>query len=99
ESRASDIYDTRPTTTEKIRLDTETREQMKNNDDITTRTNSMYDRRPNNNPTTNTFHFSQQQLSDTNLNLSWKKRPKKIRANEALNILETYYARYRIRCG
>ncbi|CAF4861689.1 unnamed protein product, partial [Rotaria sp. Silwood1] len=99
ESRASDVYDTHPTTTEKVRLDTETREQMKNNDDTTTRTNSMHDRRPNNNPTTNTFHFSQQQLSDTNLNLSWKKRPKKIRANEALNILETYYARYRIRCG
>ncbi|CAF0814942.1 unnamed protein product [Rotaria sordida] len=100
ESRASDLYDTHPTSTEKIRLDSETHQQMKDSDGITTRMNTMQDGRLNNSLTTNTFNYQQQQqLCDNSLNLSSKKRPEKIRPNEALNILETYYARYRIRCG
>ncbi|CAF4273986.1 unnamed protein product, partial [Rotaria sp. Silwood2] len=102
ESKASDVYDTRRTSTEKIRLDTEAHEQVKNRDCIATRINTNHDGRANNSPATNTFHCQQQQqqqLNDNSLNLSSKTKLEKIRANEALNVLETYYARYRIRCA
>jgi hypothetical protein len=49
--------------------------------------------------TTNTYRIRRQPSSDTSLNVSPKKKTEKIRVKEALDILEAYRARYRIRSG
>jgi hypothetical protein len=65
---------------------------MKNHDSITT------DDQSNRNRTMNTNRFRRQPLSDSSSsNGPSKKRTERIRGKEALDILETYHARYRTR--
>lgn len=47
----------------------------------------------------NTYRIRRQPSSDTSLNASPRKKTEKIRVKEALDILESYRARYRIRSG
>ncbi len=55
--------------------------------------------RLNTNRMANAYRFRrQQQVDDISLNVSLKKRTEKIRAKDALDILEPYYARYKIQC-
>lgn len=49
--------------------------------------------------TTNTYRIRRQPSSDSSLNTSPRKKTEKIRIKEALDILEPYRARYRIRSG
>lgn len=49
--------------------------------------------------TTNNYRIRRQASSDSSLNASPRKKTEKIRVKEALDILETYRARYRIRSG
>jgi hypothetical protein len=49
--------------------------------------------------TTNTYRIRRQASSDSSLNASPRKKTEKIRVKDALDILETYRARYRIRSG
>ena len=47
----------------------------------------------------NQYRVRRQQSSDSSLNASPRKKTEKIRVKEALDILEAYRARYRIRSG
>ena len=93
EPKTSASHETRPAGTERVRFDIDTLEQMKDRDDITKRKNMTNDRRA-----SNTFRFRRQETSDSSLNASPKRRTEKIRLTNALDILETYNARCRIRC-
>lgn len=85
ESKVSNASDIRPISTGKVRFDADALAQMTSVSNIQ-RASSAH-------------HFRQQRLSDFSLNGSPKKRAEKIRGREALDILETYLERYRIRCG
>ncbi|CAF1474341.1 unnamed protein product, partial [Rotaria sordida] len=99
ESKSLFPYETRPVGTEKVRFDTEALEQMKDRDGGTGTSAATTDGRSAGSRLTNTYRIRQQQSSDSSLNASPKKKTEKIRAKEALDILETYLARYRIRSG
>jgi hypothetical protein len=87
EPKSSSSYESRPFGAEKVRFDT---------DQDNTTTNERF----NTNRTANAYRFRrQQQIDDTNLNVSPKKRTEKIQVKNALDILEPYYARYKIRCA
>ncbi|CAF3503188.1 unnamed protein product [Rotaria sp. Silwood1] len=99
ESKSLFPYETRPVGSEKVRFDTEALEQMKDRDGTTGTSAVTTDGRSIGTRLTNTYRIRQQQSSDSSLNASPKKKTEKIRSKEALDILETYLARYRIRSG
>ena len=87
--------DIRPISTGKVRFDVEVLGQAKDLDNLTiplTSTSSIY-------WSSAAHHFRQQRLQDYSLDTSPKRRMGTIRGRDALNILETYHERYRIRCG
>jgi len=89
ESKTSNPYDSHPIGTEKVRFDTE---QIKYHDSTKSKVRSSPNR------TTNTYRYRrQQQVSDGSLTTSPRKRTEKIRVKDALDILETYYARCKTR--
>ncbi|CAF3737280.1 unnamed protein product, partial [Adineta steineri] len=98
ESKSLFPYETRPAGTEKVRFDTEALEQMKDRDGNTGISGGASDGRSGGSRT-NTYRVRRQQSSDSSLNTSPRKKTEKIRVKEALEILETYRARYRIRSG
>ncbi|UJR28934.1 hypothetical protein I4U23_010152 [Adineta vaga] len=99
ESKTLFPYETRAPGTEKVRFDTEALEQMKDRDGTTGVSGATSDGRSGGSRTTNTYRVRRQQSSDSSLNTSPRKKTEKIRVKEALDILETYRARYRIRSG
>ena len=72
---------------------------MKNHDNVIVQKNSTSDEQSNSNRTTNANRFRRPPSSESSLNASPRKRTEKIRGKEALDILETYHARCRIRYG
>lgn len=99
ESKTLFPYDSRPTGTEKVRFDTEALEQMKDRDGTTAMSGSTSEGRSTGARTTNTYRMRRRQSSDSSLNASPRKKTEKIRVKEALDIMEAYRARYRIRSG
>ncbi len=100
ESKSLFPYETRPAGTEKVRFDTEALEQMKDREGGTGISGGTSDGRSGGGSrTTNSYRIRRQPSSDTSLNTSPRKKTEKIRVKEALDILETYRARYRIRSG
>jgi hypothetical protein len=100
ESKSLFPYETRPAGTEKVRFDTEALEQMKEREGGTGGTGGTSEgRSASGSRTTNTYRIRRQASSDSSLNASPRKKTEKIRIKEALDILETYRARYRIRSG
>jgi hypothetical protein len=100
ESKSLFPYEARPTGTEKVRFDTEALEQMKDRDGGTGASGGTSDgRSASGTRTTNTYRIRRQQSSDSSLNTSPRKKTERIRVKEALDILEAYRARYRIRSG
>ncbi|CAF0812442.1 unnamed protein product, partial [Didymodactylos carnosus] len=83
ESKTSFHYDAK--TTEKVRFDTEAIE--------------MKDRDGGGGSRANAWRIRRQQSSDSSLNSSPRKKTEKIRIKEALDILDVYRSRYRIRSG
>lgn len=92
-------YETRPPGSEKVRFDTEALDQLKDRDGTTGVSGATSDGRSAGSRTTNTYRVRRQQSSDSSLNVSPRKKTEKIRVKEALDIMETYRARYRIRSG
>ena len=92
-------YDTRPAGTEKVRFDTEALEHLKERDGGTGMSTGMTDGRSTSSRTANTYRIRRQQSSDSSLNGSPKKKTERIRVKEALDIMENYISRYRVRSG
>ncbi len=100
ESKSLFPYETRPAGTEKVRFDTEALEQAKGREGATGISSGASDgRSTGGSRTTNTYRIRRLASSDSSLNTSPRKKTEKIRIKEALDILETYRARYRIRSG
>jgi len=100
ESKSVFPYETRPAGTEKVRFDTEALEQMKEREGGTGASTGASDgRSASGSRTTNTYRIRRAASSDSSLNASPKKKTEKIRVKEALEIMEAYKARYRIRSG
>ena len=99
ESKSLFPYDSRPAGTEKVRFDTEALEQMKDRDGTTGISGATSDGRSTGSRSANQYRVRRQQSSDSSLNASPRKKTEKIRVKEALDILEPYRARYRIRSG
>jgi len=100
ESKSLFPYETRPAGTEKVRFDTEALEQMKDREGGAGVSGGTSDGRSGSGSrTANTYRIRRQASSDSSLNASPRKKTEKIRIKEALDILETYRARYRIRSG
>lgn len=99
ESKSLFPYDSRPTGTEKVRFDTEALEHLKDRDGATGMSGSTSETRSGAGRTTNSYRIRRQQSSDTSLNSSPRKKTEKIRGKEALDIMDSYRARYRIRSG
>ncbi|UJR20708.1 hypothetical protein I4U23_023829 [Adineta vaga] len=95
ESKVISTSDIRPISTGKVRFDVEALGRMQDHDNLTIPSTSTF----NSHRISSAHHFRQQRLHDYSLNDSPKKRTEKIHGKEALNILETYHQRYRIRCG
>lgn len=98
ESKTLFPYEARPVGTEKVRFDTEALEQTKDRDGGTATSTGTGDGRSGGIRAANTYRI-RQQSSDSSLNASPKKKTEKIRVKDALDILETYLARYRVRSG
>ena len=98
ESKSLFPYETRPTGTEKVRFDTEALEHMKEREGGASGGTSD-GRSGSGSRTTNTYRVRRQTSSDSSVNASPRKKTEKIRVKEALDIMETYRARYRIRSG
>ena len=91
EPKSSSPYEYRSFGTEKVRFGTE---------QMTDLESTASNARINPNQTSNTYRFRrQQQIGDDNFPVIPRKRTEKIQSKEALDILEPYYARYRIRCA
>jgi hypothetical protein len=99
ESKSVFPYETRPAGTEKVRFDTDALEQMKDRDGGTGTSAGASDGRSGGGRSANTYRIRRQQSSDSSLSASPRKKTEKIRVKEALDILESYHARYRIRSG
>lgn len=100
ESKSLFPYDTRPAGTEKVRFDTEALEQLKDREGGTGLLGETSDgRSASASRTTNSYRIRRLASSDSSLNASPRKKTEKIRVKEALDIMETYRARYRIRSG
>ena len=101
ESKSLFPYDSRPAGTEKVRFDTEALEHMKDREGAMGMSGTTNDGRVpgGGGRTTNTYRVRRQQSSDSSLNGSPRKKTEKIRVKEALDIMEPYRARYRIRSG
>jgi hypothetical protein len=72
---------------------------MKDREGLTGMSSAHSDGRSSGTRTTNTYRVRRQQSSDSSLNTSPRKKTEKIRVKEALDIMESYRARYRIRSG
>ncbi|CAF0857757.1 unnamed protein product [Adineta steineri] len=94
ESKILASSDIRSISTGKVRFDMDAFEHMKDHDDITARLNTV----SNIARASNVYRLRRQRFSDFSLNGSTKSRTEKIRLKDALDILETYQARYRTRC-
>ncbi|CAF1372114.1 unnamed protein product [Adineta ricciae] len=95
ESKVTNASDIRSISTGKVRFDVEALGQAKDLDNLTiplTSTSSVY-------WSSTAHHFRQQRLLDYSLDTSPKRRMGIIRGRDALNILQSYHERYRIRCG
>lgn len=100
ESKSLFPYDSRPAGTEKVRFDTEALEQMKDREGGTGLSGDPHDgRSASASRTANNYRIRRQASSDSSLNASPRKKTERIRIKEALDILEPYRARYRIRSG
>ena len=99
ESKSLFPYETRPAGTEKVRFDTEALEQLKDREGGTGISGGTSDGRSAGSRSANTYRIRRQQSSDSSLSASPRKKTEKIRVKEALDILESYHARYRIRSG
>jgi hypothetical protein len=99
ESKTTFPYDSRPTGAEKVRFDTEAIEQMKDRDGMTGITTLTSDGRSTSGRSGHGHRVRRQQSSDSSLSGSPRKKTEKIRIREALDIMEPYRARYRIRSG
>jgi hypothetical protein len=82
-----------------VRFDTEALDQIKECDGDTARADTTNDGRLNGSRITNSNRFRRQVSSDSSLNTSPKKKTEIIRVKQALDILEVYNARYRLRSG
>ncbi len=66
---------------------------------MTTEADPINDKQSTRGRTENMYNVSQHNLNDSTFNLLTKKRTEKIRLNEALDILQGYYARYQTQCN
>lgn len=99
ESKSIFPYDTRPAGTEKVRFDTEALDHLKDRDGTTGISGGGSDGRTGISRSNNLSRMRRQQSSDSSLNASPRKKTERIRVKEALDIMETYNARYRVRSG